>query len=60
VQHPGTGSYLTPSSPLVFSVSTLSPPLAAPSLGEDTAWIRELAHEQEITVTTPSIRPDGT
>jgi 2-methylfumaryl-CoA isomerase len=53
VHHPGTGAYLTPSSPLTFSLSTAPPPLAAPSLGQDTDWLRELAHEQETPAVTP-------
>ncbi|MDQ0733446.1 CoA transferase [Arthrobacter sp. B1I2] len=57
VQHPGTGSYLTPSSPLAFSVSPGSPPLPAPRLGQDTARIRELAREQEMSADGPALRP---
>ncbi|MFJ5700001.1 CoA transferase [Arthrobacter sp. NPDC093139] len=41
VQHPGTGTYLTPASPLVFSRSTLPRPLPAPSLGQDTKDVRK-------------------
>lgn len=57
VQHPGTGSYLTPSSPLAFSVSATPPPLSAPTLGQDTERLRELAHAQELSAASPTTRP---
>lgn len=59
VRHPGSGTYLTSSSPLLFSVSKASPPLSAPTLGQDTALLREQALEQEIPGTPSSLRPGG-